>query len=480
MCSVSSLLLGELDSNRQPSIRSPQSDKTDITNHVTHGHNAAITATITTNSVLPSSVDLATVYRENQLYRQLMKFPAINTTYTTAVLQTKTNSSFILITMAEDAVFEVEAILDKRTGEDGEELYKVMWRGYPISEATWEPVENLGGCADLIRAFNAHKIVVPPSMEEDNYVEDLRGPPQLEKMLEDDKLEEELSQIRILGKRVADNGQIEYCIAKEDEDDSQGVWEPVENLNRYGDLITQFELNFRFTRSEEGDDDLPLRQGRMTRATFKGDSLTPFSRFSEFQETNEQGKKYRRAPYYEIERLLDRRIAHDGGNEYLIKWKGYPIEDSTWEREENMMDAAGVIREFESRLRRRDEFAPKRRGRPRKQKDGQLDNVDDLLSDDAITTEAMDNEDAEEDFQGDFNLEDQQHFISGREVAELLGVRRDSPKGGRLISIVRFADGKIEEISNKEITRQCPHLLLNYYMKHACFVKFEDLKDDKN
>ncbi|KRZ58499.1 Chromobox -like protein 6 [Trichinella nativa] len=399
MCSVSSLLLGELDSNRQSSIRSPQSD------------------------------------------------------------------------MAEDAVFEVEAILDKRTGEDGEELYKVMWRGYPISEATWEPVENLGGCADLIRAFNAHKIVVPPSMEEDNYVEDLRGPPQLEKMLEDDKLEEELSQIRILGKRVADNGQIEYCIAKEDEDDSQGVWEPVENLNRYGDLITQFELNFRFTRSEEGDDDLPLRQG---------DSLTPFSRFSEFQETNEQGKKYRRAPYYEIERLLDRRIANDGGNEYLIKWKGYPIEDSTWEREENMMDAAGVIREFESRLRRRDEFAPKRRGRPRKQKDGQLDNLDDLLSDDTITTEAMDTEDAEEDFQGDFSLEDQQHFISGREVAELMGVRRDSPKGGRLISIVRFADGKIEEISNKEITRQCPHLLLNYYMKHACFIKFEDLKDDKN
>ncbi|KRY70997.1 Chromobox -like protein 5 [Trichinella pseudospiralis] len=386
----------------------------------------------------------------------------------------------IKYSMAEDAVFEVEAILDKRTGEDGGELYKVMWRGYPISEATWEPVENLGGCADLIRAFNAHKIVVPPSMEEDAYVEDLSGPPQLEKMLEDDKLEEELSQIRILGKRVADNGQIEYCIAKEEEDDSQGVWEPVENLNRYGDLITQFELNFRFTRSEEGDDDVPVRQGRMTRTTFKGDSLAPFGRFSEFQETNEQGKKYRRAPYYEIERLLDRRTAPDGGNEYLIKWKGYPIEDSTWEREENMMDATGVIREFESRLKRRDEFAPKRRGRPRKQKDGQLDNADDLLSDDAVTTEAMDNEDAEEDFQGDFNLEDQQHYINGREVAELLGVRRDSPKGGRLISIVRFADGKIEEVSNKEITRQCPHLLLNYYMKYACFVKFEDTKDDNN
>ncbi|KRY00120.1 Testis-specific chromodomain protein Y 1 [Trichinella pseudospiralis] len=315
MSSVSPLFPGEFDSNRQHSIRSPQSDmtlrQTDETKHITHRHNN----NITTKSQFPSSVALATVYHENQV--QCMDHIIIK------ISQTERNSSCILITvshlysfyqkMAEDAVFEVEAILDKRTGEDGGELYKVMWRGYPISEATWEPVENLGGCADLIRAFNAHKIVVPPSMEEDAYVEDLSGPPQLEKMLEDDKLEEELSQIRILGKRVADNGQIEYCIAKEEEDDSQGVWEPKKEMTMF----------------------------LMARTTFKGDSLAPFGRFSEFQETNEQGKKYRRAPYYEIERLLDRRTAPDGGNEYLIKWKGYPIEDSTWEREENMMDATG-------------------------------------------------------------------------------------------------------------------------------------------
>jgi hypothetical protein len=33
----------------------------------------------------------------------------------------------------------------------------VEWRGYPLSEATWEPLEHLGGAMDAVRDYNARK-----------------------------------------------------------------------------------------------------------------------------------------------------------------------------------------------------------------------------------------------------------------------------------------------------------------------------------
>jgi hypothetical protein len=46
--------------------------------------------------------------------------------------------------------YEVEKVLQERGGK-----YRVKWKGYPLSEATWELAENLFGCADLIAEFMA-------------------------------------------------------------------------------------------------------------------------------------------------------------------------------------------------------------------------------------------------------------------------------------------------------------------------------------
>jgi hypothetical protein len=42
-----------------------------------------------------------------------------------------------------DQEYEVESILEKGKGEDGQDLYKIKWKGYSESEFTWEPLENL-------------------------------------------------------------------------------------------------------------------------------------------------------------------------------------------------------------------------------------------------------------------------------------------------------------------------------------------------
>jgi hypothetical protein len=38
--------------------------------------------------------------------------------------------------------FEVESILNHKD-ENGKRFYLVKWMGYPLEDATWEPVENI-------------------------------------------------------------------------------------------------------------------------------------------------------------------------------------------------------------------------------------------------------------------------------------------------------------------------------------------------
>merc|ERR1712228_172201 len=55
------------------------------------------------------------------------------------------------LTMAEEEEYTVEKILDKRT-RGGKTEYLIKWEGYPDSENTWEPDENLD-CPEIISAF---------------------------------------------------------------------------------------------------------------------------------------------------------------------------------------------------------------------------------------------------------------------------------------------------------------------------------------
>jgi hypothetical protein len=47
-------------------------------------------------------------------------------------------------TIDDEDVYEVERIDGQELGKDGIWLYKVIWKGYPESEATLEPAVNIG------------------------------------------------------------------------------------------------------------------------------------------------------------------------------------------------------------------------------------------------------------------------------------------------------------------------------------------------
>lgn len=50
----------------------------------------------------------------------------------------------------------MDRILDKRM-RDGMVAYKIQWEGFPASDATWEPVENLQKCKDMIIEFEKNR-----------------------------------------------------------------------------------------------------------------------------------------------------------------------------------------------------------------------------------------------------------------------------------------------------------------------------------
>ena len=35
----------------------------------------------------------------------------------------------------------------------GKEYFKILWKGYKVSESTWEPIENLANCQLLLKDF---------------------------------------------------------------------------------------------------------------------------------------------------------------------------------------------------------------------------------------------------------------------------------------------------------------------------------------
>ncbi|KAL1131614.1 hypothetical protein AAG570_011228 [Ranatra chinensis] len=59
-----------------------------------------------------------------------------------------------------DDVYEVENIIEHKEDKGGSFLYKVKWKGWPLSQCTWEPIGNLRGCLETVVEY-FHNIVYP-------------------------------------------------------------------------------------------------------------------------------------------------------------------------------------------------------------------------------------------------------------------------------------------------------------------------------
>ena len=53
--------------------------------------------------------------------------------------------------------FEVEAIL-RHKGSGARRLYQVLWKGYPITEASWEPESHLRNAPQILEEYLRHVV----------------------------------------------------------------------------------------------------------------------------------------------------------------------------------------------------------------------------------------------------------------------------------------------------------------------------------
>ena len=53
---------------------------------------------------------------------------------------------------------------------------------------------------------------------------------------------------------------------------------------------------------------------------------------------------------FEVETIVDAHIdTATSETQYLVKWKGYPSKDNTWEPEGNLDNCKGAIKKFETK-----------------------------------------------------------------------------------------------------------------------------------
>ena len=58
-------------------------------------------------------------------------------------------------------------------------------------------------------------------------------------------------------------------------------------------------------------------------------------------------------PEWEVDQIIKHRRTTNGNTEYHVLWKGYGLDQATWEPKENLDHAPEILRDYQQRLRKR-------------------------------------------------------------------------------------------------------------------------------
>lgn len=157
---------------------------------------------------------------------------------------------------------------------------------------------------------------------------------------------------------------------------------------------------------------------------------------------------------YTVEKVVDSRT-RNGKKEYLLKWKGYPDSENTWEPSENL-DCPDLIAEFEDRKKKKD--AEKKR----KSQNG--------LEDSAAKKKRKG---------GDKSAEDDNKprgFDRGLQPERIIGATDSS---GELMFLMKWKDSdEADLVPARQANVKCPQIVIAFYEERLTWHTHNDADDD--
>jgi hypothetical protein len=155
-----------------------------------------------------------------------------------------------------------------------------------------------------------------------------------------------------------------------------------------------------------------------------------------------------------VEKVVDNRM-RGGKKEYLLKWKGYPESENTWEPEENL-DCSELIAAFEEKNKKNKEEKKKRKAK------------DDDESSTSSATKRKKVVEEEDKLRG---------FDRGLQPERIIGATDSS---GELMFLMKWKDSdEADLVPARQANIRCPQIVIAFYEERLTWHTHTD-DDDKD
>eukprot|EP00105_Crassostrea_gigas_P017083 XP_011434720.1 PREDICTED: chromobox protein homolog 1 isoform X1 [Crassostrea gigas] len=160
---------------------------------------------------------------------------------------------------------------------------------------------------------------------------------------------------------------------------------------------------------------------------------------------------------YTVEKVVDSRMK-GGRKEYLLKWKGYPDSENTWEPEANL-DCPDLIAEFEEKKKKKDQ--EKKRKTPNGTDDGAAKKKKKVSE---VKTTEEDNK--------------PRGFDRGLLPERIIGATDSS---GELMFLMKWKDSdEADLVPARQANVKCPQIVIAFYEERLTWHTHNDNEEDES
>ncbi|KAM3959132.1 chromobox protein homolog 5 [Aphomia sociella] len=162
---------------------------------------------------------------------------------------------------------------------------------------------------------------------------------------------------------------------------------------------------------------------------------------------------------YVVEKVLDKRTVK-GKVQYLLKWKGYKEEESTWEPEENL-DCEELIRTFEENRKEKEKTKkPEDRGKKRVRESSEDTSGTGRKGRATSVSSADDQKEGKKEKERKDD-KSKSGFDKGLKAEKIIGA---SDATGELMFLIKWADSDEAELVPAKVANvKCPQQVIAFY-----------------